>query len=151
MASKGQKKGFRHSEETKQRISQTMKNKSPLPQIFKKGCTPPPHAFKKGHIPWNKGKKFPEMGAARMGENNPNWRGGTKESQGYIFILNPSHPRALNGYVKRAILVMEKKIGRHLTKQEIVHHKNGNTKDDRIANLHLCKNRSEHLKIHRNS
>ena len=43
---------------------------------------------------------------------------------------------------------MEKHIGRKLLKSEVVHHKNGDTLDNRIENLELCANQSEHKKIH---
>ena len=132
---RGQKKGFKHSEETKQKISATMKNKPPLPHAFKKGCEPPPHAFKKGQTPWNKGKKLPEFGLSRTGEKHPNWKGGIKEEAGYIWLFSPLHPNARKKYVKRAVLIMEAHIGRYLYKDEIVHHKNNNRKDDRITRI----------------
>lgn len=118
----------------------------------------------KGHIPWNKNTKGickPTSGSFKKGQNagekNWNWKKGIKKSRGYICILNPSHPRAdCQGYIKRAILVMEKIIGRFLEPQEVVHHKG--TKypmgsyedkgDDRPKNLQLFANRSKHLKFH---
>ena len=44
--------------------------------------------------------------------------------------------------------IMEKELGRELSSQEIVHHINGNPKDNRIGNLHLCKDGQEHSCIH---
>lgn len=49
-------------------------------------------------------------------------------------------------YTHRA--VMEKKIGRKLSSAEIVHHIDGNIDNNSPSNLHLFKNRSEHLKAH---
>ena len=61
----------------------------------------------------------------------------------------PEHPRAnKNGYVKRAILVMEKKLGRPLRKGEIVHHIDGNRTNDRPDNLMLFSSNADHVRFH---
>ena len=44
--------------------------------------------------------------------------------------------------------IMERHLGRPLSKDEQIHHINGNGKDNRIENLKLCSNNSEHMKIH---
>jgi len=44
-------------------------------------------------------------------------------------------------------LIMESYLGRKLKPSEVIHHINGNTKDNRIENLQLLSN-SEHSKIH---
>ena len=85
-------------------------------------------------------------------EKHYNWKGGQYKSfQGYIFILHKqNHLRALNnGYVKKAILITEKKIGRLLTKKEVVHHINGIKDDDRPENLYLFPSNSKHMRYHR--
>ena len=44
--------------------------------------------------------------------------------------------------------IMEKKLNRKLRKGEVVHHIDHDKQNDNIENLHLCKNPSEHHKIH---
>jgi len=102
--------------------------------------------FIKGHKFWLL-KKRPNISK----EKNYNWKGGIIVQEGYRYILKPDHPRAKSkkGYVAEHVLVMEKKLGRYLEPEEVVHHKNGNRIDNRIKNLRLCKNISEHNKIHK--
>lgn len=45
-------------------------------------------------------------------------------------------------------VVMAAHLGRELTSKEIVHHKNGDSSDDRIENLEIV-TRAEHINIHR--
>lgn len=73
----------------------------------------------------------------RVGAKNPSWKGGrTKDSEGYIKIWAKNHPNCdYNGYVMEHRLVMEKELGRYLTKDEIVHHINGIRDDNRPNNL----------------
>jgi hypothetical protein len=79
------------------------------------------------------------------------WRGGKyKTTQGYIYILNRNHLRAIKNYVPEQILIVEKYLNRLLTKQEAVHHINEIKDDNRIENLYLFLNESEHQRYHQN-
>jgi hypothetical protein len=100
--------------------------------------------FKKGQTSFNKGK-HPEY---MQGKNHHNWKGGRfKNKRGYVLIKKPNHPFANNhGYVSEHRFVMEKYIGRYLNSQEVVHHINKIKDDNRIENLKLFANHSEHQK-----
>jgi hypothetical protein len=66
----------------------------------------------------------------------------------YLYALIPSHPSAnSNGYVLEHRVVMENHIGRPLTSNEIVHHKDGNKMNNKIDNLELML-RTEHTSMH---
>lgn len=86
----------------------------------------------------------------QKGKNHPHWKGGRlRHSAGYIFIYCPEHPNASqDGYVLEHRLIMEKNIGRYLTKEEKVHHINKKTSDNRIENLVLFSSQADHIKYH---
>ena len=71
------------------------------------------------------------------------------ENNGYFCVYYPKHPRArVNGYVYLHRLVMENRLGRHLASHEIVHHKDGNRKNNADGNLELT-TRKGHTHFHR--
>lgn len=81
-------------------------------------------------------------------ENNPNWKGGkTKHTHGYILVSAPEHPRSHNGYVFEHILVVEKREGRFIREDEVIHHENGIKNDNRSENLILT-NFKKHGELH---
>lgn len=82
----------------------------------------------------------------RRGPENNRWRGGRWLHQGkYWLVLRPEHPQSdRHGYVREHRLVMEEHLGRQLTSAEVVHHRNGDTQDNRIANLELFPNNGAH-------
>ena len=136
----------------------------------------PHQGFQKGYTPWCKGTKGivkPTSGSFKKGHKLPkeqiakaiktrkllglkgskhySWKGGQfKTEEGYCLVHSPNHPLAIKmGYVRRSHLIMEKHLGRYLTSKEVVHHINSIKDDDRIENLQLFVNKSEHTKHHR--
>lgn len=74
------------------------------------------------------------------GSKNGMWKGGRYvDADGYIMVMAKNHPRSRNGYVPEHRLKIEKKIGRYLGSDEIVHHKNEKKGDNRLRNLVLMK------------
>ena len=101
--------------------------------------------FKKGNK-INLGRKREDM----VRDKHWNWKGGRNiNTQGYILIHRPDHPRSNNlNYVLEHILVMENMIRRCLSPEEIVHHIDGDKQNNKEKNLHLFENKSEHTTYH---
>lgn len=82
-------------------------------------------------------------------EKNPNWRGGSYESQGRFYVRAVSHPFAhRNGYILRSRQVAEQIIGRLLSQEEQVHHINFIKHDDRPENLYVFASAGDHTEYH---
>src|SRR5262245_26194076 len=74
----------------------------------------------------------------RSGSRNPRWKGGRRvRPDGYIDCYAPGHPYAYRNRVLEHRLVMEKHLGRYLSSEELVHHKNEDPGDNRLENLEL--------------
>lgn len=87
-----------------------------------------------------------------MGELSPQWNGGIRDDgSGYTDVWSPYHPYAdTQGYVAEHRLIVEKFLKRFLIHIEEVHHINHDRKDNRLENLYLFPNHSEHMKIGHN-
>lgn len=97
----------------------------------------------------NKSNKTSFKHGENMGADHFNWKGGKQNNQGYVMVLNRSHPFCdHHGYVFEHRLVMEKHIGRYLDKKERIHHINGIKFDNRIENLMLFESESKHQAFH---
>ncbi|MDE6551250.1 MAG: HNH endonuclease [Clostridia bacterium] len=69
-------------------------------------------------------------------------------SEGYKQIYKPNSPLAReNGYVPAHRFYASKKIGRPLLDNEVVHHIDGNKRNNRTKNLQVM-TRAEHIKLH---
>ena len=70
-------------------------------------------------------------------------------SDSYVLVKNPQHPHAdKTGHVPEHRLIVEKKLGRQLTRSEKVHHINCRKSDNRMENLYVCANTTEHNNVH---
>lgn len=126
------------SEETRRKMSERAKKQHRIN---------PNYGMKGKHVSEETKRK---MSAAQKGEKAYCWKGGRcKTVAGYIIIKKEEHPLSnCMGYVVEHRLVMEKHLGRYLKQTEIVHHINEILDDNRLENLQLFKNSSEHSKFH---
>jgi len=92
-----------------------------------------------------------EIQIGKFREKARGWKGGRrKNSNNYILIYNPLHYQSdINGYIREHRLVMEQHLGRYLTPEEIVHHKNEKRNDNRFKNLRLFPTKNAHRRFHR--
>lgn len=65
-----------------------------------------------------------------------------KEHNGYLFI------KVGMAWMPEHSLVCEEKIGRLLNKGEVIHHIDGNKKNNIVENLMIFKTKKEHLAFH---
>lgn len=89
---------------------------------------------------------------APSGVDHPRWNGGRSPmGNGYVAVLDPSHPRAtLRGrYVAEHVVVAERALGRPLPGKHPVHHVDGNKKNNVGGNLVICENHAYHMLLER--
>ncbi len=77
----------------------------------------------------------------RKGSQSHLWKGGRRITNGYIYLWTP------NGFKREHRLIMEKQIGRKLSKKESVHHINGIRSDNKLKNL-IIMDASKHAAYH---
>jgi len=112
--------------------------------------------FVKGTTPWNKGTKGTSVItdkhiSKQKRKHGLNWKGGKTIHEGRLLKYQPAHPNSnKKGYVRNSHLVVEKYLGRFLTKDEVVHHLDEDKLNDELCNLYLFPNKSEHCRFHGN-
>lgn len=127
--------GFRHSDESIQKMADANKGKHFSPAT----------EFKKGHKLSAETRK--RMSISRTGAGNPRWNGGKANAEGYTQVRAHGHPHADHrGYVREHRIVIEKQIGRYLKPSETVHHLKGKS-DNNPRNLILFANHSAHVRF----
>ncbi len=81
-------------------------------------------------------------------EKHGSWHGGytVKDGRKYIRVpaTDPLYSMAKNGYIREHRLVMARHLGRIIEPWEIVHHKDGDIKNNKIENLMILGSRVEH-------
>jgi|CXWJ01.1.fsa_nt_gi hypothetical protein len=88
-------------------------------------------------------------------ELSPRWKGGRKiRKDGYTLIVAPdNHPYPADSheasglkYILEHRYVMEQYLGRYLEPGEVIHHVDGNPRNNAIENLRLYASQAEHIR-----
>jgi hypothetical protein len=125
-----------------------------LGKMFNKHHTTILNNLKKLNIPLrhtHTNRSKAKISITSSGTNNPMYVNGVKQLKGgYIGIRCELHPcKNSQGYVPEHRLVMECHLHRYLLPTEVIHHIDGNTRNNKIENLKLCSTQAEHANIHK--
>lgn len=89
---------------------------------------------------------------SRNGHENNNWKGGRSiASSGYVLLrVGTGHHLAdVRGYAYEHRVVAESMIGRRLRRGEVVHHRDGDKRNNDPSNLEVMDSIATHLVEHR--
>lgn len=131
------RKGFKHSLESRLRMSQTHSGLKQSEEHIKNAAVARTGLKRSAET-----RKKLSLG--KIGTKNPAWKGGmTLTSGGYRKI------RSKNSYAHEHRLVMESFLGKKLDAKNVVHHWNQDKTDNRISNLCLMRSAAAHARLHR--
>ena len=125
------KKGFKMAKAHREAISEALTGK------------PGHNLGRKFSKAWKKKISDSEKGKVGLVKSkNPNWKGGFKIGGNRVL------KRVAKGtYHCYARILMEKKLGRSLSRNECVHHKDGDWKNNSLKNLMTFSSHSEHIRF----
>lgn len=133
---KGTRVGYKHSEETRAKISRANKGRV-LSEEHKRKAQTANLGRKFG--PCTEGKKI------KIAQANSKMFQKRVMKNGYVVMVVSLYPNHRRVYEHR--WVMEQHVGRSLETWESVHHKNGIKTDNRLDNLEII-DRKEHSRMH---
>jgi len=123
-------RGYKHTIETKNKISENVKGKN---------C-------------WNEERRIKQTIVSKTNLGiKKGWfkkKNGKTIDNGYVKLYNPNSKSGKKCGIKEHRDIMEKYLGRKLDRKELVHHINCNKSDNRIENLQLVSPK-EHIIIHK--